>query len=399
METVPDEECLPVWVVQLQFVLAAEPWPPCFVTLMHVFLFVCFLLDPIFAVLILPSKAQYSYFGWPVYDTGTTLESALCGTPTYSRNRQTMEIGTGDTSALLIWSSTDGVLPLILVKTYWFFSLGANAAWILVVPHRSLAFVDGWAFLAALLQGCAELLQGGNLAAGVVCTPVCHSKGLCGQTPSGSFPGIKQMLLHSASLKLTSKNKSGRTTMTKYYEACPACHDVLLFFFFLCKRRDSSQAFFVFHPTAKPTNKQTKSKSNKQTKTNQPSSIKQWTSEQYIYSREEMKIGYSSSHLVYKYGVWNKKPCIFCESSLFLDAYFDCIILKQIHYLKMSSTLFEDVIFLHWPQGVDFSPKYPVWHGFTGAARRLGADMMVCLGSRDSVLCGSSAPLKVLSSD
>lgn len=182
---------------------------------MHVFLFVCFLLDPIFAVLILPSKAQYSYFGWPVYDTGTTLESALCGTPTYSRNRQTMEIGTGDTSALLIWSSPNGLLPLILVKTYWFFSLGANAAWILVVPHRSLAFVDGWAFLAALLQGCAELLRGGNLAAGVVCTPVCHSKGLCGQTPSGSFPGIKQMLLHSASLKLTSKNKSGRTTVPK----------------------------------------------------------------------------------------------------------------------------------------------------------------------------------------
>lgn len=25
METVPDEECLPVWVVQLQFVLVAEP--------------------------------------------------------------------------------------------------------------------------------------------------------------------------------------------------------------------------------------------------------------------------------------------------------------------------------------------------------------------------------------
>jgi len=27
----------------------------------------------------------------------------------------------------------------------------ANAAWLLVVPHRSLAFADGWALLAALL--------------------------------------------------------------------------------------------------------------------------------------------------------------------------------------------------------------------------------------------------------
>lgn len=44
---------------------------------MYVFVFVCLLLVPIFAVLILLSKAQYSYLGWSVCGTGATLECAL----------------------------------------------------------------------------------------------------------------------------------------------------------------------------------------------------------------------------------------------------------------------------------------------------------------------------------
>lgn len=75
---------------------------------MYVFVFVCLLLVPIFAVLILLSKAQYSYLGWSVCGTGATLECALCGTPMYSRNQQTMEIGTGHTSAPLTWRSPNG---------------------------------------------------------------------------------------------------------------------------------------------------------------------------------------------------------------------------------------------------------------------------------------------------
>lgn len=110
----------------------------------------------------------------------------------------------------------------------------------------------------AVLRCCGE----GTWQLGL-CVHLCAcSKGLCGQPPSGSFPEIKQVLLHSASLKLTSKNKSGRTTVTKCCEACPACHDVLLFFLPL-RKKGRFPGLFCF-PSYSKSNKQTKTKSSNQ---------------------------------------------------------------------------------------------------------------------------------------